>query len=181
MPAPETRGGHETARFHQDSSGGAAVPWQLAVRAQQSERARRIGVLLPAASDDAEFQARFGAFLQGLGQWAGASARTCASTPAGPAEMASRFAGTRRSWSRLHPRSFWPMARRRGGIVADDPQRTDRVPGRRRSGWRRLCRKPCATGRQRHRVHEFRIQHGREMAGAAQADRAGCEAGSSPS
>src|SRR5262245_44880058 len=29
---------------------------------------RRIGVLLPAASDDAEFQARVGAFLQGLGQ-----------------------------------------------------------------------------------------------------------------
>ena len=29
---------------------------------------RRIGVLLPAAADDAEFQARFGAFLQGLGQ-----------------------------------------------------------------------------------------------------------------
>ena len=34
----------------------------------KAERARRIGVLLPAASDDAEFQARFGAFLQGLGQ-----------------------------------------------------------------------------------------------------------------
>jgi ABC-type uncharacterized transport system substrate-binding protein len=46
----------------------SSVCWPLAVRAQQSERARRIGVLLPAASDDAEFQARFGAFLQGLGQ-----------------------------------------------------------------------------------------------------------------
>jgi putative ABC transport system substrate-binding protein len=38
----------------------------FAARAQ--ERVRRIGVLLPAAADDAEFQARFGAFLQGLGQ-----------------------------------------------------------------------------------------------------------------
>src|SRR3954451_13460806 len=42
--------------------------WPLAARAQQSERMRRIGVLLPAAADDAEFQARVGAFLQGLQQ-----------------------------------------------------------------------------------------------------------------
>ena len=46
--------------------GGAAVAWPLAARAQQGERVRRIGVLLPAAADNAEFQARVGAFLQGL-------------------------------------------------------------------------------------------------------------------
>jgi putative ABC transport system substrate-binding protein len=48
--------------------GGAAVAWPLAARAQQPERMRRIGVLLAAAADDAEFQARIGAFLQGLQQ-----------------------------------------------------------------------------------------------------------------
>jgi putative ABC transport system substrate-binding protein len=48
--------------------GGAAAAWPLAARAQQGERVRRIGVLLPAASDDAEFQTWVGAFLQGLGQ-----------------------------------------------------------------------------------------------------------------
>src|SRR5262249_57585785 len=42
--------------------------WPLAARAQQGERMRRIGVLLPASSDDAEFQVRVGAFLQGLQQ-----------------------------------------------------------------------------------------------------------------
>src|SRR5262245_40896670 len=46
--------------------GAAALP--LAARAQQTERTRRIGVLLPAAADDPEFQARVGAFLQGLQQ-----------------------------------------------------------------------------------------------------------------
>src|SRR3954470_8808815 len=48
--------------------GGAAGAWPPVARAQQSERMRRIGVLLPAAADDAEFQARVGAFLQGLQQ-----------------------------------------------------------------------------------------------------------------
>jgi putative tryptophan/tyrosine transport system substrate-binding protein len=44
--------------------GAAAMP--LAARSQERERVRRIGVLLPATSDNPEFQARFGAFLQAL-------------------------------------------------------------------------------------------------------------------
>jgi putative ABC transport system substrate-binding protein len=46
--------------------GAAAVARPLAARAQQGERMRRIGVLLPAAADDAEFQTWVGAFLQAL-------------------------------------------------------------------------------------------------------------------
>ena len=46
--------------------GSAAAAWSLAAHAQQAERMRRIGILLAAASDDAEFQARVGAFLQAL-------------------------------------------------------------------------------------------------------------------
>jgi putative ABC transport system substrate-binding protein len=48
--------------------GGAAATWPLAARAQQPDRMRRIGILLPAAADDADFQAWLGAFLQALGQ-----------------------------------------------------------------------------------------------------------------
>jgi putative ABC transport system substrate-binding protein len=48
--------------------GGAAAAWPLAARAQQAEQLRRIGVLMAAAADDPEFQARMAAFLQGLAQ-----------------------------------------------------------------------------------------------------------------
>jgi putative ABC transport system substrate-binding protein len=47
-------------------AGGAVAIAPFAARAQQPDRMRRIGVLLPAAADDAEYQARVGAFLQAL-------------------------------------------------------------------------------------------------------------------
>src|SRR5437764_10951149 len=45
---------------------GGTAAWPLAARAQQGERIRRIGVLVPAAANDPEFQARMGTFEQGL-------------------------------------------------------------------------------------------------------------------
>ena len=45
---------------------GGAIAWPLAVRAQQPERMRRIGVLMPFAKDNPEGQARTAAFLQEL-------------------------------------------------------------------------------------------------------------------
>ena len=45
---------------------GSAAAWPIAARAQQSERARLVGVLNTLRSDDAEAQARHAAFLQGL-------------------------------------------------------------------------------------------------------------------
>jgi putative tryptophan/tyrosine transport system substrate-binding protein len=45
---------------------GSAAAWPLAARAQQSDRVRRIGVLMNFAADDAEGQVRLAAFLQGL-------------------------------------------------------------------------------------------------------------------
>jgi putative ABC transport system substrate-binding protein len=48
--------------------GGAAAAWPLAAWAQQSERVRRIGVIMSLAADDRETQARHAAFLQGLQQ-----------------------------------------------------------------------------------------------------------------
>jgi putative tryptophan/tyrosine transport system substrate-binding protein len=47
---------------------GGTAAWPLAARAQQAERMRRIGVLLPATADDPQRQVWFGAFLKGLAQ-----------------------------------------------------------------------------------------------------------------
>jgi ABC-type uncharacterized transport system substrate-binding protein len=48
--------------------GCASAAWPFAVRAQQRERMRRIGVLMNLAADDAQSMARISAFLQGLQQ-----------------------------------------------------------------------------------------------------------------
>ena len=48
--------------------GGMVFAWPLAVRAQQGERMRRIGVLMPNAADDPVGQAFYAVYLQGLEQ-----------------------------------------------------------------------------------------------------------------
>ena len=46
--------------------GGVTAAWPLPARAQQGERARRVGVLMNAAADDAEAQSYIAAFQQGM-------------------------------------------------------------------------------------------------------------------
>ena len=47
---------------------GAVAAWPVVARAQQGERVRRIGILMPYAANDAEGQDRIAALLQGLQQ-----------------------------------------------------------------------------------------------------------------
>jgi ABC-type uncharacterized transport system substrate-binding protein len=71
------------------------VVWPLAVRAQQGERARRIGVLMNFAVDDAQGQARIAAFLLGLQQlgWTdGGNVRIDYRWAAGDASRFQRYA-----------------------------------------------------------------------------------------
>jgi len=45
---------------------GVAAMWPLVARAQQSDRVRRIGILMAASADDPEFQSRLAALREGL-------------------------------------------------------------------------------------------------------------------
>jgi hypothetical protein len=77
---------------------GGAAAWPLAARGQQSERMRRIGVLMNLAPDDPESPARIAAFAQGLADLAaGALAAICRSIIAGAAAMPSASAKTRQN------------------------------------------------------------------------------------
>jgi hypothetical protein len=49
--------------------GGAAAMWSLVAHAEQGERVRRIGLLLPSAAENPEYQ-----------PWVGASRRNCRKT-----------------------------------------------------------------------------------------------------
>ena len=74
---------------------GGAAAWPLAVRAQQRERVRRIGVLMSLAADDPEGQARLTAFVQGLQElgWTdGRNVQIDYRWPAGDAERIRRYA-----------------------------------------------------------------------------------------
>jgi putative ABC transport system substrate-binding protein len=75
--------------------GGAAITWPLAARAQQTERVRRIGLLINLAADDPESQARRAAFqqrLQQLGWTDGRNVRIIARWGAGDADQIHRSA-----------------------------------------------------------------------------------------
>src|SRR6266446_3490007 len=75
--------------------GGAAAAWPLAAHAQQPDRVRRIGVLMPLAADDLEGKARVAAFAEGLQQlnWTdGRNVRIETRWGAGDADRYRRYA-----------------------------------------------------------------------------------------
>ena len=165
-----------TARVHHAARrrGGA---WPLAARAQQRERMRRIGVLMRLAADDPEAQARIAAFLQGLQQLGWTDGRNVRiDYPLGRGRCRSRCTNTRRNWSRSRRTSSWPWRRDRGAVAAGDPHRADRV-----RAWSSIRSAPASSRAWRGRAatppaSRVRIRHEREMAGAAQGDRAGRDA-----
>ena len=136
--------------------GGAAAAWPLAARAQQRDRMRRIGVLMPLGRGRSGITSSHRGVPAGpAANWAGPTAATCGSTIAGPRAMPTHSqirGGIGRARAGRHP-GRWQ--RRRGAVAAGDPHRADRVRGRRRSGRRRLRREPGAAGRQRHRLYPF--------------------------
>jgi putative tryptophan/tyrosine transport system substrate-binding protein len=75
--------------------GGTVAAWPLAVRAQQGEPMRRVGVLMPYSEGDAEGQASVAAFqrgLQHLGWTEGRNIRFDIRWAGGNPDMARTFA-----------------------------------------------------------------------------------------
>jgi putative ABC transport system substrate-binding protein len=76
--------------------GGAAAAWPLAAQAQQGERVRRIGVLMPLAADDPVGQTRIAALREGLAKLGWAEGRNIRIdtrwTTTGDVESMQRFA-----------------------------------------------------------------------------------------
>ena len=106
--------------------GGAAV-WPVSARAQQPERVRRIGVLLPGAAGDVEFQTRVGAFQQGLQQagWTiGRNVRIDTRWATNDATEIRRHAA---ELAALAPDVVVALHLVRGAVAAGDPRRADRV------------------------------------------------------
>jgi ABC-type uncharacterized transport system substrate-binding protein len=158
-----------------------AVVWPLATRAQQGERMRRVGVLTYLAADDAEGQARLAAFEQALKQlgwsegrnlrietrWATADdiRRDAAELAALAPDVLLAATGTATAAALQQATRTVPIV----FAIVIDPVGAGFVASL------------CKAGRQRDRVYGLRIQHEREMAGAAQRDRAQRDASGGPS
>ncbi len=163
--------------------GGAAVMpsllWPRAASAQPGERMRRIGVLNTLPADDPHGQERIGAFLQELRQagwsiggnvrvdqrwWAGGDAdalrKHAADLVALAPDVILATGGV----------AVRPLLQATGSVPIVFTNTPDPVGAG-------IRRQPGAAERPRHRLHHVRIRDQREMAGAAQTDRARRDAG----
>jgi hypothetical protein len=92
---------------------GGAAAWSFAVRAQQPERMRRVGVLIPLAADDPESPARVTALAQGLQQLGWTDGRNLRIDYRWAAGTPTAIAYLQPNWSRLPRTLFSPVAVRR--------------------------------------------------------------------
>jgi hypothetical protein len=77
---------------------GGAAAWPLAARAQQGERVRRIGVLVPATKTIPWRRLTSLRSRKRLRTWVGPMAATCTSTFVGAAMTSTGYERSRTSW-----------------------------------------------------------------------------------
>ena len=152
--------------------GGAAAAWPLAARAQQGERVRRIGVLMPLAADDPEAtpaSRRFPEACRQLGWTDGRNLRIDIRWGGGDADRLRKNAA---ELVALAPDVILAAGGAAVAAAPGDPHRADRIRAASSIRSARLRRKPRAAGRQRDRVYRFEYGIGDQMARAAQRARA---------
>ena len=116
--------------------GGGAAAWPVLVRSQQSERVRRIGILLPFAATDPQLQAWVGALLQSLALSGWIIDRNI--------HLETHYATGNVPEIRKHAAELVALApdiivahgtAAVSAVLPGYPYHTDRVPGGVRSGW----------------------------------------------
>ena len=95
--------------------GGAAMWPCVAVRAQERQGERRIGLLLPATAEDTRFQLFVAAFLKELAQLGWTEGRNVRIDTRWTSAMLPKFADTQGNWPRSRRTSSWLMATRPWG------------------------------------------------------------------
>src|ERR1019366_6435878 len=157
---------------------GGAAAWPLAVRAQQADGMRRIGVLLPANASDMKFQIQVQAFEQELkkfgwmiGRNVQIETRWATANDAEIRRNAAELVAIKPDVILAHGSStVGPMQQATQTIPIVFPVAGDPVA----AGFVESLARP---GGQHHRFFNVRIQYRREVAGIAQADCASLDAG----
>ena len=90
--------------------GGAAAAWPLAARAQQRERMRRIGIVMPFAKGDSEGEARIRALKQELAKLGWTDGGNIQFDERWPAVTWTWYGARRQVWWRPIPTSSSPRA-----------------------------------------------------------------------
>jgi hypothetical protein len=136
---------------------GGAAAWPLAARAQRAGRMRRIANLIPYAKGDAEYEGRIRDFrqeLERLGWIEGINAQFDERWTTDNMDVVganSKPRGMESGCHRRHRRSG------RSDSNAIDPLYSDHHPHSFRSGRDGLGEKPCAAGRQCHRLYSLEL------------------------
>ena len=104
---------------------GGAAAWPLAARAQQAERMRRVGMLMPFTGTIRKRGPACWPSHRSYSIWDGPSVATCGSTSAGARAIPTAFARMWRSWSRSRPTSSWRMA---AGSLGNCDRSTRSIP-----------------------------------------------------
>jgi hypothetical protein len=159
MPSLELQGRQMRRREFITFLGGSMVAWPCAIRAQQVERVRRIGVRSALAADDPQGNAMIAAFKQGLQQLGWADGRNL--------QTEYRWgAGKCRRYTQIRDRTGKPCAGclgshgwlERRAVTPGDQDSPDRIRKCSRPGRLRFCRKSLPAGQQCDRFCAVRIQ-----------------------